>query len=76
MHGTRTSLNTTFGGSKDRGQKLFSFTVTPEFRISQNLLFRVEYRHDDSTRFAFMDRNNNQLNSSQDTISANALFHF
>jgi hypothetical protein len=80
MHGTRTSLNTTYGGSAattiDRGQKLFSFTVTPEFRISQNLLFRVEYRHDDSTAFAFMDGNNNQLNSSQDTIAANALFHF
>ncbi len=80
MHGTRTNLNTTYGGSAattiDRGQKLFSFTVTPEFRINQNMLFRVEYRHDDSTAMAFMDQNNNQLNRSQDTIAANALFHF
>ncbi|MDP6231236.1 MAG: outer membrane beta-barrel protein, partial [Nitrospinaceae bacterium] len=74
IHGTQTSVGANF--NQTAGQQLFSLTITPEFRISQNLLFRVEYRHDDSTRFAFMDRNNNQLNSSQDTISANALFHF
>jgi len=74
IHGTQTSVGANF--NQTAGQQLFSLTITPEFRISQNLLFRVEYRHDDSTRFAFMDRNNNQLNSSQDTIAANALFHF
>ena len=74
IHGTQTSVGGNF--NQTAGQQLFSLTITPEFRINQNMLFRVEYRHDDSTRFAFMDRNNNQLNSSQDTIAANALFHF
>ena len=74
IHGTQTSVGANF--NQTAGQQLFSLTITPEFRISQNLLFRVEYRHDDSTRFAFFDRNNNQLNSSQDTMAAQALFHF
>ena len=74
IHGTRTSQNANF--NQTAGQQLFSFTVTPEFRINQNMIVRVEYRHDDSTRFAFMDQNNSQLESSQDTLAANALFHF
>ncbi len=69
---------TTVGGVNNRtsGQKLWEFTITPEFRIKQNLVVRFEYRHDESTRFAFNDTNNNALNSSQDTLAANALFHF
>ncbi|PIQ96574.1 MAG: hypothetical protein COV67_08920 [Nitrospinae bacterium CG11_big_fil_rev_8_21_14_0_20_56_8] len=58
------------------GQKLWEVTLTPEFRINQNMVFRVEYRHDASTQFAFFDRNNNQTESSQNTIGANALFFF
>jgi len=68
----------TIGAVNNRtaGQKVWEFTITPEFRIKQNLTFRVEYRHDESTRFAFNDGNSNVLNSSQDTLSVNGLFHF
>ncbi len=58
------------------GVNLWEVTVTPEFRINQNLIFRVEYRHDSSNRPAFNDRNNAVTNSFQDTIAANALFYF
>lgn len=72
--GTQSSVGSV--NNRTSGQHLWEFTITPEFRINQNLIFRVEYRHDESTRFAFNDENNNQLNSSQDTIAANALFYF
>ena len=58
------------------GVQLWEFTVTPEFRINQNLIFRVEYRHDEANRFAFNDGNNNILETTQDTIAANAMFYF
>jgi hypothetical protein len=72
--GTQTSVGTV--NNRTAGQKLWEFTVTPEIRVQQNLVVRFEYRHDASTRFAFRDTNNNVLNSSQDTVAANALFYF
>ncbi|QPJ65438.1 MAG: porin [Candidatus Nitrohelix vancouverensis] len=65
-----------FRANVTTGQKMWELTLTPEIRVNQNFVFRVEYRHDESTALAFNDGSNNQLNSSQDTVAANALFYF
>jgi hypothetical protein len=56
--------------------KLWEFTLTPEFRLAQNMVVRLEYRHDEADKFAFKDENNNISETSQDTVAVNALFHF
>jgi hypothetical protein len=62
-----------FGGTV--GTNLWEFTITPEFRIHNNFVVRLEYRHDDASTLAFEDSNGNGTGS-QDTVSFNALVHF
>ncbi len=58
------------------GQNLWEITVTPEFRVNQNMLVRLEYRHDGSdSGNAFLD-NDGTGSSTQDTVAVNALFYF
>ncbi len=55
---------------------LWEITFTPEFRIHENMVVRLEYRHDEaSSTLAFEDKNGNPTGS-QDTVSFNALVHF
>jgi predicted porin len=56
------------------GQDLWEITITPEFRINNNMVVRVEYRHDDSNRLTFDDGAG--VSDSQDTIALNALVYF
>ena len=55
--------------------KMWEVTVTPEFRINENMIVRLEYRHDESNLDVFED-NNGLGTGSQDTIAMNALVHF
>lgn len=57
------------------GNKMTEVTVTPEFRVDENLTIRFEYRHDSSTMAVF-ERNNGAGTSTQDTVAMNALIHF
>ncbi len=56
------------------GQELWAFTVTPEFRVHQNMVIRLEYRHDESNINTFDDEG--VPTDEQDTIAVNALVHF
>ncbi len=56
------------------GQELWAFTVTPEFRIHQNMVVRLEYRHDESNINTF--DNEGVPDDNQDTIAVNALVYF
>jgi len=56
------------------GQNLWEFTLTPEFKVRDNMIVRVEYRHDDSNRLVFSDGAG--MSDSQDTIAINALVYF
>ncbi len=55
-------------------QELWEFTVTPELTISDNLVLRAEYRHDESNEDYFRDKGKGD--DSQDTIALNAMFFF
>jgi len=55
--------------------KLSEVTVTPEFRIMDNMVVRFEYRHDEARIAAFEDEDGNGT-SHQDTVAMNALIHF
>ena len=59
-----------------QGQELWEITVTPEVRINQNMVVRLEYRHDESNVNAFFDSGAGKTQDSQDTIAFNALFYF
>jgi hypothetical protein len=60
-----------------QGQELWEITVTPEVRINQNMVVRMEYRHDESSRTeAFFDSGAGKTKSTQDTIALNALFYY
>lgn len=60
-----------------QGQELWEITVTPEVRVNQNMVVRMEYRHDESSRTeAFFDSGAGKTQSTQDTIALNALFYF
>jgi Putative beta-barrel porin-2, OmpL-like. bbp2 len=57
------------------GNKLWEFTLTPEFRIAENMVVRFEYRHDQSNLGVF----ENSLGTgkkSQNTVAMNALIFF
>ena len=70
-------LNDTDGwGTGALGTNVWEFTLTPEFRIHENLVFRVEYRHDDASTNVFEDEAGTFTNDTQDTIAMNALIHF
>lgn len=55
-------------------QDLWEITLTPEFQIRDNMIVRVEYRHDDSNKLVFSDGAG--LSDSQDTIAINALVYY
>ena len=54
---------------------IWEFTITPEFRIHENMVVRVEYRHDESSTKVFED-DKGMGDDSQDTIAFNALVYF
>lgn len=56
------------------GQELWEVTLTPEITISEHLILRPEYRHDESSAGFF--NNNGVVSDSQDTIAMNAIFFF
>ena len=72
--GTRASSASTL--ATGQGQELWEITVTPEVRINQNMVVRMEYRHDESNRNAFFDRGAGKTQDTQDTIALNGLFYF
>ncbi|MCH8312245.1 MAG: porin [Nitrospinae bacterium] len=74
VEGTRTTSATTLVA--DQGQELWEITVTPEVRINQNMVVRMEYRHDKSNQKAFFDSGAGKTQDTQDTIALNALFYF
>jgi hypothetical protein len=55
-------------------QKLTGITLTPEYKISDRLVFRTELRLDGSDQNAFHKRSDTV--SSQNTIGANLLYVF
>ena len=57
------------------GNKLWEFTLTPEFRIAENLVVRFEYRHDESNMGVF-ENSRGTSTGHQDTVAMNALIHF
>jgi hypothetical protein len=75
LDGTRASSAATLPAGQ--GQELWEITVTPEVRINQNMVVRMEYRHDESSRTeAFFDSGAGKTQSTQDTIALNALFYY
>jgi hypothetical protein len=55
-------------------QKLKEITITPEFKIVKNLLFRPEYRHDWSNKDGFDSHHNTFDKKSQDTHSIGIMY--
>lgn len=74
LDGTRAASAATLAAGQ--GQQLWEITVTPEIRINQNMVVRVEYRHDESSQNAFYDSGAGQTQDTQDTVALNALFYF
>ena len=58
------------------GTNVWEFTFTPEFRVHDNFVFRVEYRHDEASTPVFEDESGLTTNDTQDTIAMNALVYF
>ena len=54
---------------------MWEFTLTPEFRIAENMVIRFEYRHDESTRGVF-ENSRGAGTGHQDTVAMQALVHF
>ena len=73
--GTRATVGATSAPS-GISQELWEITVTPEIRINQNMVVRLEYRHDESNRNAFFDSGAGDTQDTQDTVAINALFYF
>jgi hypothetical protein len=57
------------------GNKLWEFTLTPEFRVAENMVVRFEYRHDESNLGIF-ENSRGAGTGHQDTVAMNALIHF
>jgi len=55
-------------------QVLKEITITPEFKITKNLLVRPEYRHDWSNKKSFDSHHNTFDKKSQDTISIGVMY--
>jgi hypothetical protein len=56
--------------------KLWEITLTDEIKINDNLLFRIEYRHDQADKRVFQEGNDPQGKKNQDTIGFEAIFMF
>lgn len=55
--------------------QMWEITITPEFRIAENMVVRFEYRHDESNLSVF--ENSKGIGTGhQDTVAMNALIHF
>jgi hypothetical protein len=74
MDGTRAASAATL--PTGQGQQLWEVTVTPEIRVNQNMVVRMEYRHDKSNQNAFFGSGAGQTKDTQDTVALNALFYF
>jgi hypothetical protein len=69
------NLRVEYFDDEDRNnQELWEFTITPEWRINNNLVLRAEYRHDGANNDVFDDGAG--FADSQDTVAVNALFYF
>lgn len=66
------------GGRSGTGvrRRLWAMSITPEIRVTDNMVVRAEYRHDESDIPAFDSRNGNSISYTQDTLAFNALFYF
>jgi len=58
------------------GNEMWEITITPEFRINNNMVVRFEYRHDESNQPVFEDETGALTNDTQDTVAFNALVYF
>jgi hypothetical protein len=55
---------------------LWEITLSNEIRINDNLLFRIEFRHDQADKPVFQEGNDLNGKKSQDTIGLEAIFMF
>src|SRR5579862_6683932 len=55
---------------------LWEVTFSNEFKINDNLLFRIEYRHDRASKDVFNEGNDLKGRHGQDTIGLEAIFMF
>lgn len=55
---------------------VWELTFSNEFRINDNLLFRIEFRHDQADKRVFQEGNDPNGKKSQDTIGLEAIFMF
>jgi len=55
---------------------VWELTLSNEFKINDNLLFRIEYRHDQADKPVFQESRDPQGKKSQDTIGFEAIFMF
>jgi hypothetical protein len=55
-------------------QNLTEITITPEFRITKNLLVRPEYRHDWSNKNGFDSKNTAFNKKNQDTVAVGIMY--
>jgi hypothetical protein len=63
------------GGSRTgTAQELWEATLTSDFKLFDNCLLRLEYRHDDSDKNSFNDRAT--AVDTQDTLSAELIYSF
>jgi len=64
-------------GAPEAGKiHLWEVTFSNEFRINDNLLFRLEFRHDRASKLVFQEGNDLKGRHGQDTIGAEAIFMF
>lgn len=62
------------GARTGTAQDLWEVTITPECTVSENLVVRAEYRHDESNKNSF-DKGAS-MTDTQNTIGVNAVYHF
>ncbi len=74
LDGTRAASAATL--PTGQGQELWAITVTPEVRVNQNMVVRMEFRHDQSSRNAFYGSGAGDTRDTQNTVALNALFYF
>ncbi len=55
-------------------QSLKEITISPEFKITENLIVRSEYRHDWSNKEAFHSHRNPLVKKSQDTFAIGMMY--
>jgi len=74
LDGTRAASAATL--PTGQGQELWAITVTPEVRVNQNMVVRMEFRHDQSSRNAFYGSGAGDTRKTQNTVAVNGLFYF